>query len=117
MLARIILLIAQLAVGWSLGHQVRGLVPLSIGQLDIFLFALIVAVLVWLTGHIGALVLKDTLPPSTSTLTACVVLALAGAALALVPPVTQAMGALLKGGVPLRAYPLVGVVIGYLLRR
>ncbi len=117
MLPRIVLTIMQIAVGWNLGGQVRAVVPVNIGALDIFLTAVVIAVLVWLTGHLGALVLKDTPPPSAGALTACLVLALAGAALTLVPPVTQAIGGLLKGGVPLRAYPLIGAVIGYLARR
>ena len=117
MLPRIVLTIVQLGIGWSYGPQIRALIPASIGALDIFLVAVIIAVLVWLTGQIGALVLKDTPPPSTATLTACLVLALAGAALTLVPPLTQAVASVLKGGVPLRAYPLIGAVIGYLVRR
>ena len=117
MLPRIILTIAQLAIGWTFSGQVRAWVPLNIGALEIFLIAVVIAILVWITGHLGALVLKDTPPPSAATLTACLVLALAGAALTLVPPVTQAVGSLLKGGVPLRAYPLIGAVIGYLFRR
>ncbi len=117
MLPRIVLTIAQIAVAWNLAGQVRSIVPVNIGALDIFLTAVLIAVLVWLTGHLGALVLKDTPPPSASVLTACVVLALAGAALTLVPPVTQAVGSVIKGGVPLRVYPLIGALIGYLMRR
>ena len=92
MLPRIVLTITQLAIGWTLGAQVRALIPINVGALDIFLTAVVIAVLVWLTGQIGALVLKDTPPPSAATLTACLVLALAFAALTLVPPVTQAVG-------------------------
>jgi hypothetical protein len=117
MLPRIVLTLLQLAIGWNYAPQVRGIVPVNIGALDIFLTAVIVAILVWLVGHIGGLVLKDTPPPSTATLSACLVLALAGAALTLIPQIPQTVNALLKGGVPLRAYPLIGAVIGYLVRR
>ena len=117
MLPRIVLTIVQLAIGWTYAPQLKALVPVNIGALDVFLLAVIVAVVVWLAGHVGALVLKDTPPPSTGTLTACLVLALAGAALTLVPPLTQAVAGLLKGAVPLRAYPVIGAVIGYLVRR
>lgn len=117
MLPRIVLTLAQVAVGWNLASQVQGLIPGKFGALDIFLTAVIVAVLVWLVGQIGALVLKDTPPPSAATLTACLVLALAGAALTLVPPLTQAINGVLKGGVPLKVYPLIGAVLGYLARR
>jgi hypothetical protein len=117
MLPRIVLTLIQLAIGWNYAPQVRSFVPVNIGALDIFLTAVIVAILVWLVGHIGGLVLKDTPPPSTATLSACLVLALAGAALTLIPQIPQTVNGLLKGGVPLRAYPLIGAVIGYLVRR
>jgi hypothetical protein len=117
MLPRLVLTIVQLAVGWSYAPQLRSLVPLNIGGLEIFFGAVIVAVLVWLAGHVGALVLKDTPAPSTATLTACLVLALAGAALTLIPQVPQFINGWFRGGVPTRAYPLIGAVIGYLVRR
>lgn len=117
MLPRIVLTLAQLGIGWAYAGPVRGLLPISLGPLDIFLLAVIMAVLVWLLGHLGGLVLRDTPTPSAATLTACLVLAVAGAALTLIPQVQHTLSALLKGGVPTRAYPLVGAVIGYLVRR
>jgi hypothetical protein len=117
MLPRLVLTIVQLAIGWTYAPQLRALVPMKIGGLEIFLGAVIVAVLVWLAGHVGALVLKDTPPPSTATLTACLVLALSGAAVTLIPQVPQFINGLLRGGVPMPAYPLIGAVIGYLVRR
>jgi hypothetical protein len=117
MLPRLVLTIIQLAVGWTYAPQLRALVALNLGGLEPFVVALLIAILVWIAGHIGALVLKDTPPPSTATLTACLVLALAGAALTLIPQVPQFINGLLRGGVPTRAYPLIGAVIGYLVRR
>ena len=117
MLPKIVLTLLQLSIAWIFSGQVLGLVPVNIGALDIFLTAVVVAVLVWLTGLIGALVLKDSPPPSAATLTACLVLALAGAAITLIPPVTQIVGSFLKEGVPLRAYPLIGAIVGYFIRR
>jgi hypothetical protein len=117
MLPRIVLTLVQLVLAWAYAPQVRGLIPFSLGALDIFLLAVIIAVLVWITGQIGALVLKDTPAPSAANLTACLVLALVFAAVTLVPPVTQAVNALLKGGVRGTAYPVIGAVIGYLVRR
>ena len=117
MLPKLVLTILQLAIGWNYGPQLRSLVSLPIGGLDIFLTAVIMAILVWLAGHVGGLVLKDTPAPSTATLTACLVLALAGAALTLIPQVAQFVNGLLRGGVPPRVYPLIGAVVGYLVRR
>lgn len=117
MLPKIVLTLLQLSIAWIFSGQFRGFVSVNIGALDIFLTAVVVAVLVWLTGHIGALVLKDTPPPSAATLTACLVLALAGAAITLIPPVTQIVGSFLKEGVPLRVYPLIGAIVGYFIKR
>ena len=117
MLPKIVLTLLQLSIAWIFSGQFRGLVSVNIGALDIFLTAVVVAVLVWLTGHIGALVLKDTPPPSAATLTACLVLALAGAAITLIPPVTQIVGSFLKEDVPLRVYPLIGAIVGYFIKR
>lgn len=115
MLPKIILTLLQLHIGWTYAPQVRGLIPTRLGTLDIFLLAVVIAVMVWLVGHVGALVLKETPPPSNSTLATSLVLALGFAALTLVPQVTSLVGATLK--VPLAAYPLLGAVIGYLIKR
>ena len=117
MLPRIVLTLMQLGVGWSLAPQARALVPLKLGALDIFILAVVVAVLVWLTGHIGALVLKETPSPSPATLSTVLIGALVFAALTLVPQVTGALAGLGGGRIPLAAYPLIGAVLGYLVKR
>jgi hypothetical protein len=117
MLPKIVLTLMQLYAGWAWGPPLRALIPANLGTLNIFLLAVIIAVLVWLVGHIGALVLKDTLAPSNATLAATVVLAAIGAALTLVPAVTGFVNATLKLGVPLTTYPLIGAVLGYLMRK
>jgi hypothetical protein len=50
MLPRLVLTLTQVAIGWAYGPQIRGFIPVSIGGLDVFLGAVIVAVLVWLIG-------------------------------------------------------------------
>ena len=117
MLPRIVLTLMQLGVGWSLGAQTRALVPLKLGTLDIFILAAIMAILVWLTGHIGALVLKDTPAPSSATLSTVLIGAMALAGLTLIPPVTNALSVLAGSRIPTQAYPLLGAVIGYFVKR
>ena len=117
MLPKIILTLLQLHIGWTYGPQVRALVPVNIGQFNIFLLAVVIAVLVWLVGHIGALVLKETPAPTNSTLTLTLVLALLLAGLTLVPQVTGFINGTLRLAVPLVAYPLIGAVIGYVIRK
>jgi hypothetical protein len=117
MLPRIVLTLLQIAVAWQLAPQVRGLIPAKFGAFDILLTAVIVAVLVWLMGQIGALVLKDTPAPSAATLTATLVLALICAAITLFPPVVSAISGVTGGRLPTLAYPLIGAVIGYAMKR
>jgi len=116
MLGRLILLLIQIAVGWTLAPVVARYLP-PLGQLRIFAFALIFAIIVWLVGVIGSLVLKDVAKPSPAALTMALLGALLGAGLTLVPQVTGAVAGLIKGGVPLLVWPLAGAVLGYALKR
>lgn len=115
MISRLILTILQLAIAWFAAPFITRYLP-GLGQLDIFAFALVIAILVWVVGLLGSLVLKDVATPSSGTLTLAVIVALAGAALTLVPPVTQFVAQVVPG-VPLKVYPLIGAVLGYMLRR
>jgi hypothetical protein len=117
MLPKIILTLLQLHIGWTYAPQLRAMLPVQIGQLNIFLLAVVVAVVVWLVGHIGALVLKETPPPTNNTLLYSLVLAAIFAALTLVPQVTAFINSTMRLGVPLVAYPLIGAVMGYLIKR
>ena len=74
------------------------------------------SILVWLTGMVGAVVLKDVAQPTPSTLSVALIGALIGAGLTLVPDITKAVSGLAKG-VPLHAYPLIGAVLGYAVKR
>lgn len=117
MLPKIILTLLQLHIGWTYGPQIRALIPVNIGQFNIFLLAVLIAVLVWLVGHIGALVLKETAAPTNATLTTVLVLALIFAALTLVPQIPAFINGTLRLAIPLTAYPLIGAVVGYLIKR
>ncbi|MEZ5842311.1 MAG: hypothetical protein R3D27_01080 [Hyphomicrobiaceae bacterium] len=116
MLGRLILLLVQVAVGWTLAPVAARYLP-PLGQLRIFVYALIFAVIVWVVGIIGSLVLKDVAKPSPAALTFAIVGALIGAGLTLVPQVTTAVAGVLKGGIPVLVWPLAGAVLGYALKR
>jgi hypothetical protein len=117
MLPKIILTLLQLHIGWTYGPQLRAPIPANFGTLNIFLLAVVLAVVVWVVGHIGALVLKETPAPGNSTLAASLILAAAFAALTLFPPVTNLIGTTLRQPVPMVAYPLIGAVLGYLVKK
>jgi FtsH-binding integral membrane protein len=116
MLGRIILLLIQLAVGWYAAPEIMRYVKVDVGDFRILIYALLFGVIVWILGVLGALVLKDVARPSGSTLAVAVIGALIFAGLTLVPDVTQAVAKVVNG-VPDRAYPLLGAVIGYAIKR
>jgi hypothetical protein len=115
MLGRLVLLLVQLAVGWFGGPAILSKIG-NFGTLHIFIAAVIFAIIVWLLGFIGSVVLKDVAQPSPATLTVALIGALIGAGLTLVPQVTSAVNSVVRG-VPPHAYPLIGAVLGYLIRR
>ena len=115
MLGRLILVLIQLALGWFLGPLIVAKIP-SFGALNIFVYAVVFAIVIWLIGMLGAIALKDVAQPSPATLTVALVGALIGAGLTLVPDVMKAIASVVKG-VPATAYPLIGAVLGYAVKR
>ena len=115
MLARLILMLVQLAVGWYGAMEVLPHLP-RLGKLDIFLLAAIFAVIVWVLGLIAAVILKDISQPSGPTLLFAVGVAVLFAALTVVPDVKDAVTSVV-GRIDSRIYPLVGAVLGYAVHR
>ncbi len=117
MLGRIVLTAAQVGLGWAFAQQLRDLIPLPKGQLDMFLLALIFAGVFWGVGLVLSLVLRDAGRPSLGTLSAAVVMGLAGAAMTWIPPLTAAIDGLLQMKLPPAVYPMAGALMGYMARR
>jgi hypothetical protein len=116
MLARLVLLALQLAIAWFAGPEIVRYIP-RFGGLQLFVYALVFAVVVWVVGLILAQVLRETPTPSSTTLVASVVVALIGAAVIVwVPAFFPDLGRPM-GQIPALAYPLIGAVLGYHLRR
>ena len=119
MLPRIVLLIVQIAAAWFLADPIKAAAPTLVARpYDIFVYAVLYALIVFIVGFTGSLVLKNVRVPTTGTLIASVVLACLGAGLTLV----EAIRASLDAAVPLlrsshKIYALAGAVIGYLLKR
>lgn len=116
MLARLILLLVQLGVGWFGAPPILRYLPKFGASVDIFVFAVVVALLVTLVGFVGSLVLQGVGTPTTGTLTASLIFALIFAALTFMEPVT-AFVANLTPGIRREVYPLVGAVLGYFIKR
>ena len=116
MLARLVLLALQLGIAWFAGPEIVRYIP-RFGGLQLFVYAVVFAVIVWLVGLIMAQILRDTPTPSSTTLVTAVVVALIGAALILwLPGIFPDLGRPM-GQLPALAYPLIGAVIGYHIRR
>jgi hypothetical protein len=116
MLGRLILLLLQLAIGWFAAPHVLRNLPKFGATVDIFVYAIIVALLVTVVGFVGSLVLQGVGTPTTGTLTSALVLALIFAGLTLLEPVTAFVSSVTPG-VRREIYPLIGAVLGYFIKR
>jgi hypothetical protein len=116
MLSRLVLLALQLVVAWIAAPVIVRYIP-GLGRMQLFVFAAVFAVVVWVVGLVMAQVLRETGQPSSSTLVASLVLALIGAALVTWLPVflPEVRGPMRN--LPDLAYPLIGAVLGYHVRR
>src|SRR5437762_11986534 len=116
MLSRLILLALQLIIAWFGAPVIVRYIP-GLGGLQLFVYALVFAVLVWVVGLVLSQVLRETGMPSSTTLVAALVVALLAAAIYTWLPmvVPDAKGVLLN--LQEKAYPLIGAVIGYHIRR
>ena len=80
MLSRLILLLLQARHCLGRGALYRALHP-GLGRLQLFVYAAVFAVLVWVVGLVLSQVLRETGQPSSATLVAALVVALIGAAI------------------------------------
>jgi hypothetical protein len=111
-LGLIILIALQFALALFGEPFISKFIPVA-GNLAIFVKAAIFAVIVWIVALVGAFALKDVNVPSERTLVAALVGALIGAGLTLVPGLIAAIP--LK--IPREYFPLLGAIIGYVVRR
>jgi hypothetical protein len=116
MLSRLVLLAAQLVVGWLATPALLELLP-PFGALRIFAYGVVAAVVVFLVGVVLTPILRDTRPPSSGALASAIIVALAGAALVyfrdrLPVDLRSGMHALRED-----IYPLLGAVLGCALKR
>lgn len=113
MLGKLILLLLQIAVAWFLAPILQAKIPVP-GDFGIFLYAVLFAILVFLTGVLGAQVLQGVGGPSSATLSASLVLALIVAAIIKFLP---EVAAAIPGTISHLGLVLAGAVIGYWVKR
>ena len=114
MLGRLVLVCLQIAAAWAVGPIIRQYIPVS-GAFDLFVYAGVFAVVVYVTGILAALIIKDVGSPSPAALTTALIVALIAAAFAtygmdLIPQIPG-------GTISKRGLVLAGAILGYLVRR
>jgi hypothetical protein len=114
MLGKLILILLQIAAAWGAGPFVRQYIPVP-GAFDLFVYAGVFAIIVYVTGILASLVIKDVASRSPAALTSALVVALIAAAFAtygmdLVPQLPS-------GTISKRGLVLAGAILGCVLRR
>lgn len=109
-MGRLVLFIAQLIIVFVLGTA--AIKYLSFEVIKTFVYAVLFALIAWLTGIVGARVLQGVTPPPQQALFTSIVGALIGAALLFVPQVRSLVPQL-----PELAWPVIGAVLGYHVKR
>ncbi len=114
MLGRLILIMLQVVAAWAGAPFLRQYIPAS-GALDLFIYAALFAVIVYVVGILASLIIKDVASPSPATLTTSLIVALVAAAFATygIDLIPQIPGDTISK----RALVLAGALLGYLVRR
>lgn len=113
MLGRLILVLVQLIVGWYASHALMTLVKFN--DFRLYIFAVIAAVVVFLIGVLGSLILRGVGQPGSATLSMSLIFALVAALLWSFGP--ELVGSLPWGKVKPTAAVMVAAVLGYLVKR
>lgn len=114
MLGYIVLIALQIIIGWFGKDVIASQIPNQGALIDRLVDATCYAVIVWLVGLIGSLVLKSVRCPGAPALVSALVGALIGAAIILfLPDLLKALPAEVNRGF----IPLAGAILGYLIRR
>jgi EamA domain-containing membrane protein RarD len=116
MLSRLILLALQVIVAWFAAPVIVRYIP-GMGRLELFVHAVVFAVLVWLVGVVAAQVLKDVGTPSSAALASALVVALIAAAIYTWLPLVVPDAKRVMLNLQEKLYPLIGAVLGYQFRR
>ena len=98
-------LAVQLVVAWFAAPYVVRYIP-GMGRLEIFVYAAVFAVLVWIVGLVLSQVLRDTGMPSSGTLVSALVVALIAAAIYTWLPMFVPDAKRFMLNLPEKAYPL-----------
>lgn len=116
MLSRLALIAVQLVAGWFIGREIMQYLP-DLDRLNVFLAALVFAVIVWIIGLIAGIALKDVTRPSPQTLIFALATGVIFTVITLVPDAESAIVSVVGRDIPQLLYPLIGTVVGYAVQR
>jgi hypothetical protein len=114
MLGRLILMLLQIALAWFAAPLLAAKVPVP-PNMQVFLYAVLFAMLVFIIGLVASHIIKDVGTPSSATLTWSLVAALVGAALAKFGP--DFVKQIPWKQIPANYMALGGAVLGYALKK
>jgi predicted membrane channel-forming protein YqfA (hemolysin III family) len=114
MLGRLILMLLQIGLAWFGAPLIAKQVPVP-ANLQVFLYAVLFAILVFIVGLVASHVIKDVSTPTSATLTWSLVAALIGATLAKFGP--DFVKQIPWRQIPANYMALGGAVLGYFLKR
>jgi uncharacterized YccA/Bax inhibitor family protein len=118
MLGRLVLLLLQIVLGWFGSNAIMGWLGGSVpGAFEIYVFAVVCAIVVFLVGVIAAQVLQGVWTPGSRTLTWSLAFALIAALLWQFGPTLPLLSEIPWGRVPASYAVLAGAIIGYHLRK
>jgi hypothetical protein len=116
MLSRLILLAVQLVIAWFGAPYIVRYIP-GMGRMEIFVYAAVFAVVVWIVGLVLSQVLRDMGQPSSATLVSALVVGLIAAAIYTWLPMFVPEAKRVMLNLQEKVYPLIGALIGYHVRR
>lgn len=115
MLGRLILILLQIVLGWLGTNALKGFVKFN--QFELFIFAVLAAIVVYLIGVIAAQVLKDVGAPSGHTLSWSLTFALIAAALWTWGPSLPLLKEVPWGKIPDLYAVLGAAILGYHIKK
>ena len=113
MLGKLVLLLLQIIIAWFIAPKIMGFIDIRLGIFELFVLAVVCAIVVFLIGVLAAQVLRDVGQPGGATLSFSLILALIFAAIALWGPMIVPA----VSSVPKEALVLAGAIIGYWAKR
>lgn len=118
MLGRLVLLLLQIVIGWFGSNAIMNMLGGSVpGAFEIYVFAIVAAIVIFLVGIIAAQVLQGVWTPGSRTLTWSLAFGIIAALLWSFGPTLPLLSEIPWSRVPAMYAVLGGAILGYHLRK